>query len=53
MVKASQIVLSGFALKVGVDTTVYPNHLTDERGEKMWTEVMKQLDLLRTTRRHA
>jgi DNA polymerase I-like protein with 3'-5' exonuclease and polymerase domains len=47
MIKASQIVLSGFALKVGVDVTKYPGHLTDKRGEKMWTEVMKQLDLIR------
>jgi DNA polymerase I len=47
MVKASQIVLGGFALKVGIEETQYPNHLTDARGTKMWTEVMRQLELLR------
>ena len=47
MIKASQIVLSGFALKVGVDVTKYPDHLTDKRGKKMWTKVMEQLDLLK------
>jgi hypothetical protein len=47
MIKASQIVLGGSALKVGVEITKYPDHLTDKRGLKMWTEVMKQLDLIR------
>jgi DNA polymerase-1 len=47
MVKASQIVLSGFALKVGVEITKFPGHLSDKRGQKMWAEVMRQLDLLR------
>jgi DNA polymerase I len=47
MAKASQIVLGGFTLKIGVEVTKYPDHLTDKRGKKMWTEVMKQLDLIR------
>jgi DNA polymerase I len=47
MTKASQVVLGGFAIKVGVEITKYPDHLTDKRGVKMWTTVMEQLDLLR------
>lgn len=47
MIKASQIVLGGFALKVGVEVTRYPDHLTDKRGTKMWAAVTKQLDLLK------
>ena len=47
MVRASQIVLGGFSLKVGAEITKYPNHLTDKRGAKMWTKVMEQLDLLK------
>jgi hypothetical protein len=47
MVKGSQIVLGGFALKVGHETTKYLDHLTDKRGAKMWTEVMKQMALIR------
>ncbi len=46
MVKASQIVLGGFSLKVGVEITKYPNHLTDKRGTKMWDAVMEQMALL-------
>ena len=30
MTRASQVVLSGFALKVGIEETRYPNHLTDD-----------------------
>ena len=48
MAKASQIVLGGFTIKVGVETTLYPNHLTDKRGTKMWAAVMGQLALLKT-----
>jgi DNA polymerase-1 len=47
MTKASQIVLGGFAIKVGHEVTKYPNHLTDKRGTKMWTAVMAELDKLR------
>jgi DNA polymerase I len=47
MVRASQIVLGGFSLKVGVETTQYPDHLTDKRGVKMWAAVMEQMDLLK------
>jgi hypothetical protein len=47
MAKASRIVLSGFEIKVGHETTVYPNHLTDKRGTKMWAAVMAELDKLR------
>jgi DNA polymerase-1 len=47
MAKASQIVLGGFTLKIGVDETKYPGYLTDKRGAKMWTKVMEQLDLVR------
>ena len=53
MVKASQIVLSGFALKVGIEVTKYPDHLTDKRGTRMWEAVMKQMDLLKRRRRKA
>ena len=53
MVKASQIVLSGFALKVGTETTKYPDHLTDKRGTRMWEAVMKQMDLLKRRQRKA
>ncbi len=47
MTKASQIVLGGFAIKVGIEITKYPNHLTDKRGTKMWAAVMEQMDLLK------
>jgi DNA polymerase family A len=47
MVRASQIVLGGFSLKVGVETTQYPDHLADKRGVKMWAAVMEQMDLLK------
>jgi DNA polymerase-1 len=47
MVKASQIVLGGFAIKVGYEITKYPDHLTDKRGAKMWAAVMEQMDKLK------
>jgi DNA polymerase I len=47
MTKASQIVLGGFAIKVGIEITRYPDHLTDKRGTKMWAAVMEQLALLK------
>ena len=34
MTKASQIVLGGFAIKVGIEETRYPDHLTDKRGDQ-------------------
>jgi hypothetical protein len=51
MTKASQIVLGGFAIKVGCDVTKYPDHLTDKRGKVMWAAVMEQMDLLNASRR--
>jgi DNA polymerase I len=47
MTKASQIVLGGFAIKVGYEITKYPDHLTDKRGTKMWAAVMEQIEKLR------
>jgi DNA polymerase I len=47
MTRASRVVLGGFAIKVGIEETRYPNHLTDKRGTKMWTAVMRELELLR------
>jgi DNA polymerase-1 len=47
MAKASQVVLGGFTIKVGIEITRYPDHLTDKRGTKMWAAVMEQMDLLR------
>jgi DNA polymerase I-like protein with 3'-5' exonuclease and polymerase domains len=47
MTRASQIVLGGFAIKVGIEITKYPDHLTDKRGTKMWATVMEELELLR------
>ena len=44
MIEASQSVLSGFALKVGHETTKYPDRLTDKRGTKMWAAVMEQME---------
>jgi DNA polymerase I len=49
MTEASRIVLSGFAIKVGIETTVHPDHLTDKRGEEMWAAVMEQMELLNGT----
>jgi hypothetical protein len=53
MTKASQVVLSGFAIKVGYEVTKYPDHLTDKRGKRMWEAVMAQMDLLKRRRRKA
>ena len=50
MVRASQIVLGGFALKVGTEVTQYPDHLTDKRGTRMWEAVMKQMDVFKRRR---
>jgi DNA polymerase-1 len=47
MTEASQTVLGGFAIKVGIEVTRYPDHLTDKRGVKMWSAVMGQLELLK------
>jgi DNA polymerase-1 len=49
MVRASQIVLGGFALKIGHETTKYPDHLTDKRGTKMFAAVMEQMGKLKKT----
>jgi DNA polymerase-1 len=46
MIRASQIVLGGFAIKVGIEVTKYPDHLTDKRGTKMWAAVMEQMAII-------
>jgi DNA polymerase I len=53
MTKASRIVLSDFAIKVGIEITVYPDHLTDKRGKEMWAAVMEQMALLNGTSKKA
>jgi DNA polymerase I-like protein with 3'-5' exonuclease and polymerase domains len=44
MTKASQIVLGGFELQTEVAQLIkYPSHYSDQRGERMWREVMALL----------
>jgi DNA polymerase I len=44
MAKASQVVLGGFELQTEVAQVIkYPDHYCDQRGERMWLEVMALL----------
>ncbi len=44
MAEASEIVLDGFALRTDAAIFRYPDRYMDERGTKMWHELMRLLD---------
>lgn len=47
MTRASEIVLDGFSIRVGVDVIQYPKRYTDPRGLSTWNTVMDIVDELR------
>jgi hypothetical protein len=47
MTRASEIVLYGFTVRVGVDVITYPDRCADARGVSTWNTVMDIVDELR------
>ena len=43
MIEASEIILSGFPLKVDSEIIKYPDRFYDERGSDMWDTIMRLL----------
>jgi hypothetical protein len=44
MAEASRIVLDGFCLRTDVEVVRYPDRYIDDRGTKMWAEVMALIE---------
>jgi DNA polymerase I-like protein with 3'-5' exonuclease and polymerase domains len=46
MGRASRIVLGGFEVRTDAEIIRHPNRYADPRGESMWADIMKRIDLV-------